>query len=255
MVRSRRQGATLVEVLVYTVIMVLVFAAILGIFVAGRRYFEIARASVDVQQAANVAANKVARELMESTVQGIEFFPNSNFTSEPVGVVLLSARNAQGQFQYDSNLGIPVWQKYVGYYLADDQENTASGTRSQALFRAEYALSSPTTTPAKGSTQSPQVTPSFLASSGTNRRKVANWVVAPNASVSAPDGTVLVSAGSHGGFDVYSLVNGAKTYDEAANPIFLELQMLSTRAGVAQASRRTANVNAVTSKIKIEVRG
>ena len=54
--KLRKPGATLIEILTYMALASVVFLAIYGIFAAGRRYFEIARASIEVQQAANTIA-------------------------------------------------------------------------------------------------------------------------------------------------------------------------------------------------------
>ena len=62
----RQPGATLIEILTYMGLVSMVMLAIYGIFVAGQRYFEVARASVEVQQALNTIGARLTRDLMET---------------------------------------------------------------------------------------------------------------------------------------------------------------------------------------------
>lgn len=245
MKQPRSRGTTLVEIMIYMSLVTMVFMAIYGVFMAGRRYFEIARASIEVQQAANTIGYRLTRDLMETDAATVRFFPNSASSSAPAGVVFLSARKPvtgapdDNTFVYDQTYGVPMWQKYLGYYL-DTDPSYPNDTQMRALYLAEIVPSGFPKTRAEAPSVNGLTTASFK-SSGRNKRIVAHGIMAPT------------NARPHGGFDVYAVVNGAKTYTASQNPIYIDLELLNTSAGVARAAGRTNN-NTITSSIRVEAR-
>ena len=238
--RHKQAGATLIEVLTYMALASMVFLAIYGIFMAGRRYFEIARASIEVQQALNTVGSRLTRDLMETHAEAIQSYPNSKYPSLPVGIVFLSARDDQNVFQYDPNYGVPIWQKYVGYYL-DTDPNYPDNPRMRALYVAEVKPSGfPKIRPEQGTVNN--VTTATIRSSGQNRRLLAHCIQAPT------------HLNSRGGFDCYAMIDGVKYGSSFINPIYVGLEMVNTAAGVARTGGADSNMNSITSFLKIEGR-
>lgn len=244
--RKRARGTTLVEIMIYMSLVTMVFLAIYGVFMAGRRYFEIARASIEVQQAANTIGYRLTRDLMETDASTVQFYPNANFTSAPVGVVFLSARKPvtgaadDNTFQYDNTYGVPNWQKYIGYYL-DTDPSYPNDPQMRALYVAEFVPTGfPKLRAEPGSINS--VTTATMRTNGRNKRIVAHGVMAPT------------NARPRGGFDVYSIMNGTKTYLASQNPIYIDLELLNTSAGVTRRAPGANNNNSITSSIRVEAR-
>lgn len=244
---SRRpSGTTLVELMTYMSLVTMVFLAIYGIFTAGRRYLEIARASIEVQQAANTIGYRLTRDLMETDAHTVQYYPNSAASTAPVGIVFLSARKPvtgaadDNVFQYDATYGIPNWQKYVGYYLDADPSYPDQPTM-RALYVAEVVPSGfPKTAAQKGSVNG--VTTATFRTSGRNRRLLAHGILAPT------------NARPQGGFDCYALLNGTKTRTESGNPIYVDLELVNTSAGVARRQVNGSNASSITSSLRVEAR-
>lgn len=198
------------------------------------------RTTIEVQQATNASTYRMSREMLETNPITVEFFPNASSPDAPVGVVFLSARDANNTFQCHPISGRPIWQKAVGYFLDTDPEFGADNV--QGLYRAEIV-------PA-GLPFPDLVTPSSLAvstatlrSSGQNRQLVAHGVLAPSASR------------PHGGFDVYSeFADGSKTYDLPSSPVYMDLELINYRSGNAAWIAGQDNSNSIVSHLRLDLR-
>jgi len=242
----RQPGATLIEILTYMGLVSMVMLAIYGIFVAGQRYFEVARASVEVQQALNTIGARLTRDLMETDANTVQSYPNSKYTAVPVGIVFLSARKPttgaadDNTFQYDATYGGPVWQKYIGYYL-DTDPSYPDNPRMRALYVAEVVPAGfPKTQAQKGTENS--ITSATIRTSGRNRRLLAHGILAPT------------NARPRGGFDCYAIINGGTRHQLFQNPIYVDLEMINTSAGVARTGGESSNDNSIVSRLRIEGR-
>jgi hypothetical protein len=247
----RKRGSSLIEVAIYSSLLLLVLAIVYPMYLACRRYFEISRASVGVQQASNLVCYRLNLELMESSPSTVEFFPRTtNPNSNVVGVTFLSARNNTKQFSIDpGGSGAPSWQRVVGYYLdADPQDPT--NNQVCALFRAEYVPPGfPRTDAVKPSSLNPAVTTSTLRTNGINKRVIAHGVLAPN------------SPSDHGGLEIYSSdVNPWTTsgfvpnYNSASSRVYVRLRMFNNTSGVASRGNRRV-VNQIETRTCVLIRG
>jgi hypothetical protein len=128
------RGTTLAEMIVYFALTGFVFSGIYSIFSAGMKYYRTTQGIIKLQQEAQMAPYRMARELMESNLSGIRFYPNSlSYYDVPRGVVFISARDpANGDaIDISSTTGRPRWCKYVCYY----EEHTE---QYHMLCRKEY---------------------------------------------------------------------------------------------------------------------
>ncbi|MEW6280941.1 MAG: prepilin-type N-terminal cleavage/methylation domain-containing protein [Candidatus Eremiobacterota bacterium] len=219
---SRPRGMTLIELMVYAMLLSVALATIFLFFKYGNVYLHKTRTMVAVEQQSNVATAWLMKDLMECPEGLIDSF------ASPPGVVFLSARDNNGNFVYDTNTGDPIWQRYVGYYLDVDPERP-NDTRVNALFRAEQVVGGLPATNAQRPTPA-GVTTTTMRTSGINRRLVAHGLVPP-------------TGGNHGGLDVYSLPDPAqpanKQYDALFNPLYLDLEFRNTSAGSSESSIQT----------------
>ncbi len=246
---KKTPGFSLIELTIYSSLVLLMMAIIIPMYLACRRYFEISRASVGVQQAANLATYRLNLELMESSPASAEFYPRPSDPSAPVGVVFLSARGNDRQFTIDPSTGTPSWQRVVGYYL-DTDPMYPNNPQVQALYRAELVPNGfPRSDGVAPSTLSPRVTTATIRSTGINRRLIAHDVLAPAAT------------GDHGGFEIFASGQNPWTtpgfvpnYASSGPRVYLRLRMFNNTSGVASVSTRRA-VNQVETRSSIFIRG
>ncbi len=125
-----RKGSSLLEVLIYTAICGLLFTMIYQFFNLGVSYFMAAKASIEVQGGIQTAVHRLVRELSESNLATVRFYPTSSYPSAPYGVVFASPRYMSthatmgNRLVYDNASptpsGKPLWHKFVCYYLDQD---------------------------------------------------------------------------------------------------------------------------------------
>jgi len=135
MASRENRGSSLAELMVYCALAAFIFTGVVGIFKAGLKYYNSAQKIVSLQQQAMMSPYRMARELMESSIGGVKFYPNSSsYGDVPKGVVFISARDPQNNnvFAVNSVTGRPRWKKYVCYY----EEHTV---QYHILCRKEYA--------------------------------------------------------------------------------------------------------------------
>ncbi len=231
-------GVTLIELMVYSLLLLVVFSALLATFVLGKRYFEMSRTAAEVQQSLAVVGHRLTWELSESDPMSIEMFPNSN-SNAPVGVVFLSARDDNGVFVLDATQGTPIWQKCVGYYLDSDPEFPDSEV--MALYRAEYKPSGlPTTDSVTPSSLG--VTTQTLRQNGVKKRLIAHGFLAPS------------NARPHGGFDVYWMNGSNKNYDQGQGAVYVDLEVINKTTGVAVSGNQADARSGISSQFRVDLR-
>ncbi|MCL5773208.1 MAG: hypothetical protein M1536_02370 [Firmicutes bacterium] len=139
--KKRLSASSLIELLVYATIFFVIFGGVYLIFTAGVKYYTSARSMIEVQQGVQMAPFRLQRELMESDLNGITFYPNSTSSQIiPRGVVFISPRNPSNNnsFDYNTATGRCRWYKYVCYYAGTDPNDS----QSLAIFRKEYVPAS-----------------------------------------------------------------------------------------------------------------
>lgn len=141
----RSRGTTLVEMLVYCVLLGVLLTGVYAVLLAGVRNYAIGANATELEQAALKAATRLSRELAEGDAASFRV------DSSPVGIVFASPRDStdpKGRFAYNSANRM-LWQSYVCYYLG-----TANG--APALIRK--------VTPISPTVSSPPTIPSTLTS-------------------------------------------------------------------------------------------
>jgi len=212
-------GFTMVEVMVYTGILALVFGIIYFMFEAGMKYYNTARAGVSIQEAAQKSTYLLKRELMESNLDGIAFYPNSTVTGVPSGVVFISPRDPANHDRFDlsASTGRARWHKYVCYYT----QGTGDGSGTYTLYRKEYvpATINPDARPVKCAYNT-----SYFASATTLKSRVIATGLAASSNTLP-----------RGGFTVFTgdpdAQNFAPEYNAPANPICIQLNLTNRQLG------------------------
>jgi prepilin-type N-terminal cleavage/methylation domain-containing protein len=123
------RGMTLVELLISMTIITLLMGSFMWMLLAGKAAYQSSATHSRTRQELQVAFHRTVQELRESNYNTI--------TLVPAGFSFLSARDRSGDFVTD-NVGAPVWQKYVLYYIP---ANTTKLMRKEVYGSYTDALS------------------------------------------------------------------------------------------------------------------
>ena len=206
-----KKGLTLIEVLIYSMLMIFILTGIYSVFTASMQNYHLISSTIDVQKASLNTVHRLAKELSESKLSYIKLYG-----TDPKGIVFLSPRNNNGVFQYymnasdsnDSNNQKPMWQKYVVYYVDTDPEDSSS----KAIIRKTEMLTTPSVSP----TFNPQSISYYQSLSGTSIPK-----------------NVLAHKVYSATF--YWLNSGTVTYSiPTESPIYVTISALDIRNGVSK---------------------
>lgn len=162
------KGATLIETLIYCVVMGLVFTGIYSIFSSALSSYYTTSASIEVQRAALSATNMICKELSESNLSSVYIYSSTSATHP--GIVFMSPRNSSEGITIDTSTGKPYWQGYVAYYVDTDPTDSSL----YAIFRKEQPLSSQTATP---SSPNPTYNTDYFAAASSLKSRVVAYKV------------------------------------------------------------------------------
>ncbi len=167
--RPEERGATLVELMIASGLLMLVMTSVSLLIRASSRHYMVMDASLDLQKESVLAANWVTREMAESNQNSVTYYPPGTGHE---GVTVGSPRTVTGGMQYTSG-GALVWQKRVCFYI-DTVANKS------VLQRMEWPLNPKTTYPPRiydiGQFPGPANTPAYFLGLGAPRRLVAKNV-------------------------------------------------------------------------------
>ena len=105
-------GMSLIEMLVVLVILILLSGSLAWMLMSGKTIWQASLTASADRQNIQLAAQRISQELRDSQIGLIT--NNTGGTSKAFS--FLSAYNDKGVFITD-NAGLPVWQKYVIYYI------------------------------------------------------------------------------------------------------------------------------------------
>jgi competence protein ComGC len=111
-----KRGTTLVELLVYMMILGLVLTAIYALFRQSNLVYQDAESSFVETEAAQVAMRTIQRDIRESSLVSITPFTGLKDDEPPMGVSMLAAREADNPERFHINrFGVPEWKSRVFY--------------------------------------------------------------------------------------------------------------------------------------------
>jgi type II secretory pathway component PulJ len=125
---KRSKGTTLIELLIYCVLLLLILGAVYASYSIARDYYAAAQLETEAQQAAMDASLAVSRELAHAAEGSI------TLSDSPPAILFLSARTDPGPFQHDPTTGALLWQRWVCIYL---------DTNTNELKKLDLLLSNP----------------------------------------------------------------------------------------------------------------
>ncbi len=114
----RQRGATLVELIVASLLVGLIMSQVLALIVYGNRFYLKVRSQTEVQRSALLAFRWINSDLMEGTSFSFRFYQE-----EDGGPAFSfgSPKTEDGGVEYDT-YGRLLWSSVIGYYLDSDDE-------------------------------------------------------------------------------------------------------------------------------------
>lgn len=163
---ARFRGLTLIETIVYSVLLLIVLGITFAVLIASMRNYHIYLGLTEVEQGAATANSRLAWELVEANPGAI--------AADSTGIVFVSPRDANGNVQMSG--GSIVWPKLVCYYL--DEINGVN-----CLVRKEETLTPPQTgTPSVPSGR----TPSWFKTAALDQQIIARHVASLDVTLGYP---------------------------------------------------------------------
>lgn len=121
--RKRSTGATLIELLIYGILLLFLMAAVYGAFYMSRLYFSAAEGSTTAQQEAMKASAVMDRALADGASATLQV------STDPVGFRILSARSPETVYFLHDNEGDLLLQQWVVVWLDAETNQLMMGTQ------------------------------------------------------------------------------------------------------------------------------
>jgi hypothetical protein len=161
------RGYTLAEVVVFSALLLMFIYALYGVLVAEMRYQHIADAEVAAKQNGMQSMKDVVQYLSESRYKSVVW---DTSTATPM-LIFPTPRDANGVFHYDPATTALLWQRWLAVYVVNADVPT--------LVMQSQAITPPATAPGAAPSAA-----SFEAVSGAQQRVlgfgVANFVATKN---------------------------------------------------------------------------
>ena len=180
----KKRAFTLLEIVMYTGLVLLAFLAISELYSLARRTQDSSNSSILISGPAEVALANLRHELEQTALASVVAYPNPDSPNEAPGVAFASALNSK----LDVNAyGVPRWNHHAFYTLV------SSGTTSK-LVRWDQPFAKLDFLP-----QLPTALPSVQTNKG---RTVLDHLVSPNSAVLGLLDQPNYKADAFGGFRV-----------------------------------------------------
>jgi len=140
---TRRSGATLVEIMVYSVLLGMLLIGVYSAFYISRLYWDSAQGTTEVQQECLRAMNGINRILSQGNAATLTVFTYGAPPNHTTGFLVLSAKTPSGLFQH-SEAGDVMWQRWMAVYL--DPNALTNGKKLREL-RVREQIITPTASP------------------------------------------------------------------------------------------------------------
>lgn len=105
-------GFTLIELMVYMVLMGIIMSLIYNVLVGATRYLQQGDVQAELQGDAINGMSRLAHDLSESSITQLVYNVDTD-----KGIAFVSPRSTSGQFLLDTATGQNKWQKFICYYL------------------------------------------------------------------------------------------------------------------------------------------
>ena len=190
----RNTGFTLVETMVYAVLLAMLLSGVYSAFSVSSLYWDSAQGTTEAQQECLRAMNGVNRVLSQGNASTLTVFAYGSPPHQAVtGFLVLSAKTPAGPFQHTAT-GEVLWQRWVAVYL--DPTAVTNGQKLREL-RVREQLITPTASPPPVPTANSIINASVSATSPPPL--VLARSVGSEEGAAAPMPGLVVSGGGGGG--------------------------------------------------------
>jgi len=142
--RSSR-ATTLMELLVASSVMFIVFAGVALVLFKGMSYLRSNQSALDAQRGAMLTLNSISREVERTNMRFIYGQDGGVSFADPFGGKEDLANGITSGFQSDPLQGTLLWQRYIGYYVDNVTHNLY---RRECRYNEVFATSRTTPPPA-----------------------------------------------------------------------------------------------------------
>lgn len=120
---GRKPGFTLMEMVIYMLLVTLILGIVYRMAVLNRRQMERPASSFRLQEGVLLAHRLLRQDLEETDIHTIRIFPDASNPKEPPGISIASPRSLEDGAFRCSPTGAPLWQKIIYYTLQADPDN------------------------------------------------------------------------------------------------------------------------------------
>lgn len=164
----RRSGMSLAEIIIVLFLWGLILGLLFTLLEKGSFIFKRAEKNVESQQNALMAVIALDSYMRESVWKSVAFKESNdnylNYKNFPLNrivdvkaVSFITAKDSDNVFRYDDLTGLPMWQRFVIFFLGD--QDIVNGVKRHTLYMKTY-------TPAEAKLPSP--VPTFLNETNLN---------------------------------------------------------------------------------------
>jgi type II secretory pathway pseudopilin PulG len=218
--RRRAPGMTLIEIMVYSVLLGLLMTGVYSAFYISKTYWDSAQGTTEVQQQCLRAMNGINRVLSQGNASSLAIF---SYGSPPhqatTGFVVLSAKTPSGLFQHQPTTGEIMWQRWVAVYI--DPNALTNGKKLRELRMREQIITPVPSPPANPTANS--IINASVSANNPAYSVIARDLGSPDGAPNPVPGLVLTGGGGGG---AGSLVG----------PYTVTTETVSTRFGINRIS-------------------
>jgi Tfp pilus assembly protein PilV len=112
-----KKGVTLIEVMIYSLLVGIVLTGVYGTLIFSLRYFQTINTISSLQDSVLITLSKIETEMSETRAAAI------TVSTSPPGVMFPTLKNTQNQYLFNNN-GQAMWQGWASYYLQTNEDGT-----------------------------------------------------------------------------------------------------------------------------------
>jgi prepilin-type N-terminal cleavage/methylation domain-containing protein len=144
----KKQGLTLIELMVVVSIFMLFLLAFYAVMEVGLKSWKIGEVRSDIQSTGETVIKRLISELQNGNSIALNAFTPSD-PNDPNAYICFETPVYDGEFQSDPNSGDPIWQGFVIYYTVKDNSDNYFNTKILYRRYIPHNISSPYKTTGK----------------------------------------------------------------------------------------------------------
>jgi type II secretory pathway pseudopilin PulG len=119
-----RKAFTLVEVMVYSVLIGVVLAGVYGTLIFSMRYFNAINKISELQDQVLIALSRLEMDISETSVLTSNTTTSDEKSKANDSIIFAAYKDSSGQYMFNADTGKPKLQSWICYYLESDGQGT-----------------------------------------------------------------------------------------------------------------------------------